>query len=98
MYKKVLAYVITNIGYNDNHIYKCNILIDDSGNFIKLTSDFEAVNEHIDVPDEIYNERLTYYNENGLRTKAAELENKFKSGIGKGVCSRCIMTLYSDND
>ena len=98
MSKKVLAYVITNIGYNDNHIYKCYILIDNNGNFIRRESSFEAVNEHVDVPNGIYNERLTYYYENGLRNKAAELENASKSGQSRGVCSRCIMTLYSDND
>lgn len=98
MYKKVLAYVITNTGYNDNHIYKCYVLIDNNGNVIRRESSFEAVNEHIDVPDEIYNEELYCYNENELRIKAAELENASKSGQTKGVCSRCIMTLYSDND
>lgn len=98
MSKNVLVYVITNTGYKDNHIYKCNILIDDNGDFIRQTSNFEAVNEHIDVPCKIYNEKLTYYYENGLRTKAAELENASKLGQGKGVCSHCIMTLYSNND
>ena len=43
MSKNVLVYVITNTGYKDNHIYKCNILIDDNGDFIRQTSNFEAV-------------------------------------------------------
>ena len=98
MSKNVLVYVIANTGYNDNHIYRCNILIDDNGNFIRQTSNFEAVNEHIDVPDEIYNKLHKFYDENELRLRAAELENASTLGISKGVCSHCIMTLYSNND
>lgn len=97
MSKEFLGYVITDIDYKDNHIYKCYGIHDNyTREFIR--NEYEAVNEHINVPNGIYNKSHDLYNENELRLKAAKLENAPKLGQGKGVCSHCIMTLYSNND
>lgn len=94
MSKEFLGYIITDTGYNDNHIYKCYNVTNNG----KTRKVYEAVNKHIKVPDEIYKKLHKFYDENELRLKAAELENASTLGISKGVCSHCIMTLYSDND
>lgn len=95
--KEFLGYIITDTGYNDSHIYKCyNILDNYSLKFIKRK--YETVSDHIKiVPNEIYDQVLIPFSENELRLTAAKLENASKLGKGKGVCSHCIMTLYSNN-
>ncbi|TXJ44431.1 hypothetical protein EPJ70_09435 [Brachyspira aalborgi] len=94
MAKEFLGYIITDTDYNDNHIYECYNVTDN----LQTRKVYEAVNKHIKVPVKIYKKLHKFYDENKLRLKAAELENASKSGQGKGVCSHCIMTLYSDND
>lgn len=91
MNKKFLGYVITDIGYYDNHIYEYYEYQNGSPLYI-------PVNDHIEVPEEIYEYEHKLYNEFDIRNISAQLENKHKLNNGIGVCSRCIMTFYSNNN